>query len=946
MSDSSRVLRLAALFQEHLGGAPRRFSWALLLVAWVGAAHLARLGTWTGRGAAVLVLVSSIGLAVALVRRERARLTGVPAVLRHVVWPIDPRLGQRASRAHELLVKTERDRQWGSMELAEHHFRGLLAKVPLTAVSEAARGRARRFLWGALACLGVMTALIAVEPVRLLEGYDILAARGGVAPVPMPWFESAGIGVKPPAYLHLPEYALFMASDSALPEGSTVKIRGLPVRPGRRLVLTDGQQELPFVEDGSGQVVAQLTLQRSVQLRIAARFGDVLIYDPDEISLQIVPDQLPKVELVGAPRELALREVDHLELPYSVSDDHGIKQIDLVLRSAGRVERRTLSRLDGQTLSEHGAHAIDARDSFFKRVFLPVRVTIEARDNEALHDDRWSASEAITLHPPGVGEPQALRMRGLRGAVGALIDALQSELALEAVKKGDLKSIRDAEARALGMRKQALAELDQAFDATYASLSVASGLRAFLKGQLRTLAASRTDRKRRLEDVVLALDAALRAQAQRDAEDISRRLGDVAEEVAEAAKAALGSEERNARPRLDLALRVLDGGAENLLALGTLGADLGSVAQGELGRIRRALQARSLVDTELAARHLAARLRRPSPSFSSAGGGSVESGRGSSSGPPEGSEADREFDQMMRELAELTEQHADQIRGLEGILDQAERGQKDDQLSREAAERAERIREAASQLPEAAAALGPARAASARAREQLSNMAQNFERLDLKEAVAQGRAARGSLDEALRLQQDLQRGSDTREPPEQAAAREALGRELAWAEKQLQKLAEQAANRAREGLAERSPREEGLARRAGNLAGRGEHSQAKLPEESVQALEQAENAMQRAANELAQGRGEQALQLAREAQRLIEQSNPENGSDPQDSGDQRAESEQRAGKKGMATKAAVPGKDKGARAEEFRRRVLEGLSKARRERLSKAVERYAEGLLE
>ncbi len=47
----------------------------------------------------------------------------------------------------------------------------------------------------------------------------------------------------------------------------------------------------------------------------------------------------------------------------------------------------------------------------------------------------------------------------------------------------------------------------------------------------------------------------------------------------------------------------------------------------------------------------------------------------------------------------------------------------------------------------------------------------------------------------------------------------------------------------------------------------------------------------------------------------------------------------------MAQDAQVPGKDPGKRAEDFRRRVMEGLSHDHGGRLGPAVRRYAEGLL-
>ena len=41
------------------------------------------------------------------------------------------------------------------------------------------------------------------------------------------------------------------------PDAGLVTVRGRPVHAGRRLVLTDGKAEVPFVDDGSGNVVTR-----------------------------------------------------------------------------------------------------------------------------------------------------------------------------------------------------------------------------------------------------------------------------------------------------------------------------------------------------------------------------------------------------------------------------------------------------------------------------------------------------------------------------------------------------------------------------------------------------------------------------------------------------------------------------------------------------------------
>jgi hypothetical protein len=58
---------------------------------------------------------------------------------------------------------------------------------------------------------------------------------------------------------------------------------------------------------------------------------------------------------------------------------------------------------------------------------LPVQVTIEAKDNDPLAGaPKWGKSEAITVLPPAVGEPEALRYQALgeaRNAVAAVLSA-------------------------------------------------------------------------------------------------------------------------------------------------------------------------------------------------------------------------------------------------------------------------------------------------------------------------------------------------------------------------------------------------------------------------------------------------------------------------------------------------------------------------------------------
>jgi hypothetical protein len=256
------------------------------------------------------------------------------------------------------------------------------------------------------------------------------------------------------------------------------------------------------------------------------------------------------------------------------------------------------------------------------------------------------------------------------------------------------------------------------------------------------------------------------------------------------------------------------------------------------------------------------------------------------------------------------------------------------------------LRQRLAALPEPGAVPGSARAAAALGREHMNAMAQNLERLALKDAVESGTRGKSQVDEAARLSREPRSPSDWLEEAAVSDASSELKEQLAWAERALERQRQQASARAAKDLADAAGREEGLARRAGNLAGRAEHSEAKLPDDTQDSLERAENAMRQASRELGDGRGEEALELQREAQRLLERSNPGKTSDPEDNGDKQRGSDDDGGKDVNPSRGRVPAADKARRAEDFRRRVLQGLAKDRRGRLTPALERYAEGLLE
>ncbi|HTQ04470.1 MAG TPA: DUF4175 domain-containing protein [Polyangiaceae bacterium] len=938
--------RHANAWRTRVAPALRVAFWGALFAAVVVAGALGRRGTGEARLAALGVVVLVVVGFAARAWVERRGLLRQDRMVRRLILSEDRLLGEKVLRALELKERAEHDPSVGSAELVGVHLARTVARIPEGLVVRRGERSARRFRLVALALSLLGLVAVGLDPPRAVEGLDVLLARHGTAPLDMVWLEGLTLVVQPPPYLRTPEHHLDPLGGEA-PEGSTLIVRGTPARPGRRLVLTDGAHEVPFVTDGSDGVVARFTLDRDLTLRVAARFGDVLVREPVPMPVSAVPDAVPLVVLHGAPERIELEKIERLDLSYVAADDHGLREIDLVLRSGGREDRRVLEKLDGQARVEQGSQGLDVSDPFLRRVFLPVSVTIEARDNDELEGGRWGASAAITLVPPAIGAVEAARYKLVAEARGAVVDLLA--WLVDPPANADPKSL---EKELPNRRHDAANALRTATEHKPGGQGVPAGLASFLLGQARRLEEAKPNGATpaaRTEEVVLAVDGAARSLSARDAQSVAKRLGDAAEEAADGYSEAQNPEKvKRGTERADLALGVLDVGAGNLLALEGLGADLGSVTRGELRRIRRAVSEKSFLHAELAARHLAARLRRPNPSFASGGGG-VEGGEHGAPRPPSEppSQADKRFDELAQELEDLTREHAALIDQVEHELEDADEAAKTDDLRRQAAEHAEALRLAVQDLPHSGAREGSGRAAAGLARDHAEAMAEGLERLELGGATESGKTARGLLDEAQKKALAPETSADLQDQGALDRARTAVEKELAWADQLKQRLEQDARERAKSKLDEDADRERSIERRLGEMGQRARQTEAALPETSLEQLDKARDAMKSAASDLAGGQGEQGLDGQREAQRLLEQGGAERTTE--DSGGQAREGREPShgrGGKGMDTRAPVPGADDQHRALEFRKRVLEGLGQDRGGRLDPAIRRYAEGLLE
>jgi hypothetical protein len=976
------VLALAAAWRTTTGASRRRIAAACVGLVTILALLLARHGTVRTRLAAALCIAAVVALAAAWLLVERRRLRDPGGILRRLARFIEPHRADRALRALSLVGADGEVRDGGtSPELARLHIARTLAALPSERLVERAAHVARRLGVAAVAVGACAIGVALANAWSVLEGGDVLVARGGVAPVSMRWLGDVTIAARPPDYLHESELREVAFTALRLPYGTVVTVRGIPLHAGRTLALSDGTTEVPFVDDGTGAVLARWNLAQTVRLRVVARFGQVIVPESEALPLESVPDSAPVVRLEGAPSQVMLVDrTEDLPIRYEATDDHGLREVHLVLRSGAREERRVLSRLDGETRSDQGGQVLKLRDSFLRTSHAPVEVTVEAKDNDPLTGPKWGTSPALVLVPADVGEPEARRLEALRAVRDALVETLAWRLSND--PPGDATArkafLADERARTDGDE----AKLEAAVARDYAGVRVARRLAAMLTAQAQKTRKAVTAEAaapspaahagvvKATERFVLVVDAVVRGLGVRDARGAAKELAPVAEDLAGGAS-QMEREDREATARaemrVDAATLVLRGGGRVMMRLGALGRDLGEIVDADLARVKRARDKVDWPHAELAARDLAARLSEPDPSFgargsASRGGGESGGGRGTPSEDGEGSgdEVDRAEQEAEQDLERLAQDHAGEI----GTIEQALAGasEADAKAMRdEAKQHAEAIRQAVRDLPTVGMGSDSWTSKGAAGRELAEQMARSLEQGRPDDAVQSGRSSLGSLDEARKILQSqggpAERALDRytrgwqedptgREQKRLDETRRKLEAEEKWAEEALQQMRRRAAERARKQLEEGGDEEGKLAERARELGQRA-RDRGSLPDKAVESIADAERAAREAAQLLKQGEGDRGLERQREAQRHLEQATQELGGDEEEPGEDASHGDR--GDDGRAPpragRAPVPGSKTHQGPDEFRQRVVRGLGQPASGSLKDAVHRYAEGLL-
>jgi hypothetical protein len=939
---------------------PRRhFAIASSLLCGTVALFIARVGTWQTRLLAVGITAAFGGVWLARRRHERHVFSDAKKTIEHVTGHADKELADRAIRALSLL--TEAPSQGTSSELAALHVRRALVALPTSSVEKAASRIAFLTATGAAIFATANLATCASNPWGVAEGLDVLLAQRGVAPVGMAWLANAQWRARPPDYLHAEERKLATDSTVELPRGTLLTLRGTPVHDGRLLLLSNGTTSVPFVDDGNGHVVARWPLADTVDLRVVARFGNVVIPDANLTRVTSIPDETPVVTLEGAPKRILLASEGSppdVAIRYEATDDHGLREVHLVLRAGAREERRLLARLDGETRSDRGGHSLRIDDPFIKKSHAPVEVRVEAKDNDPVTGPKWGTSEAFTIVPPDVGEPEARRLAALVRVRDAVVEGLAWRIA-HAVP-GEPEERRDFLAHEEQIESENAALLESVVAASYAGVRVPGRVDAMIRARARKAKEAVTNERlspsskahavvvTATERLALVVDAVVHGQAQKDVRQIAKELADIADDLAAAATLSQNpSAKARAEERMDATALVLGGGGASLMKLGSLGRDLGEIVTMDLARISRARKDRDPLHASLAAQDLAARLRQPDPSFGahgtrpSTGGGDSAGTAGTGESDGDTGDVEQAFREAARELEKLTADHGAHIGKVEQALAGATHEEDRAALAEEGKKHAANVREAADPLPTVGGGSDSWSSKAAAAREHAEQMAKALSQGNAGDAVESGKNANSALDEAKRaLQHEPRRSSSRGGAAERTIdnARKTLDAELKWAEEKLAMLRQQAERRAGPELRADGETEGNLASRARDVSKQGKEREA-LPPAALEALESASRAADEAAMALREGNAQKGLQRQREAQQKLESAKEalgENEGERDQGNSERTPSNDHA---------AIPKADAHKGPEDFRKRVVKGLGQPSSGQLKEAIKRYAEGLL-
>jgi hypothetical protein len=235
-----------------------------------------------------------------------------------------------------------------------------------------------------------------------------------------------------PAYLARPAETLPIGEPARVPQGTVIDISGRASTPLRTIRLAGAKDTLGLHVDDrafTGRLVARAT---GTWGWVAAGAAGPITDLPLAISLEVVPDSAPHVELVSPTVDTLVAGNDRIALRATATDDHGLTRVDLVSwrqPQVGPAEAPLTQRLaDGATTAWDGTPVLDLAPRGLKPGDA-LHVKIVATDNAPW--GQFGESRELLLKIPTMEERRALAREAADSAVSQATSAAQAEKSIE-----------------------------------------------------------------------------------------------------------------------------------------------------------------------------------------------------------------------------------------------------------------------------------------------------------------------------------------------------------------------------------------------------------------------------------------------------------------------------------------------------------------------------------
>jgi hypothetical protein len=253
-----------------------------------------------------------------------------------------------------------------------------------------------------------------------------------------------------PAYTGLaPRTVAGTNGEVGAPAGTEVVIKTRSDREVERAEIIVNGEALPLKVEGGRDLSGSFVAKKSGHYHFVfsgARKASVV--GPD-IPINVEPDAAPKVVLLTPASELEVDPDDKVTLKYEASDDYGLGEVALVIRTPGAQQdtRLPLPREDGRL--NRGTYTWDL-NGLKARPGDRITYYIEARDNDTVEGPKRGVSRTQMLRIYSAAEHRRAALQKAEALWGRLVDHLADRL-----ESPDREREKDAEAVTSGQKVDA-----------------------------------------------------------------------------------------------------------------------------------------------------------------------------------------------------------------------------------------------------------------------------------------------------------------------------------------------------------------------------------------------------------------------------------------------------------------------------------------------------------